>query len=68
MLNVMDILEETICTFGAEGEECENCRMPMPPGDPVHFFSDGGWESRDGTYVCQNCAKKIAAEMCGIDG
>lgn len=52
-------LAETLCEFGGEGEDCENCHVPIPPGDPVHFFSGGGYESRDGTYVCKACAVNL---------
>ena len=68
-------MDKALCDFGGTGDDCEDCNMPIPPGDPVYFFSDGGFESRDGTYVCKMCAinrvcppmlseKQIAA-MCG---
>jgi hypothetical protein len=60
-----EFLDGALCDFGGEGEPCEDCDMPIPPGDPVYFFSDGGFESRDGTYVCKDCAKKFAQNISG---
>jgi hypothetical protein len=31
----------------------------------MYFFSDGGWEPRDGTYRCKACAITFANEVDG---
>lgn len=54
-------LDKALCDFGGSGEECEECSIPIPPGDPVYFFSDGGYEPRDGAYVCRTCALKYCS-------
>ena len=52
-------LAKAECEFGSDGEtECEVCDLPIPLGDAIYFFSDGGWESRDGEYLCRACAVK----------
>ena len=60
-------MTKALCEFGAEGQDCEDCLMPMPPGDAVYFFSDGGMEPRDGTYVCKACATKQIRSSFGGD-
>lgn len=52
-----DDLSKHLCEFKADpGQECEECRSDIPEGGEVYFFSDGGFEPRDGTYVCRSCA------------
>lgn len=47
------------CEFASDGSfECEKCDLPIPPGDAVFFLSDGGFESRDGSYFCRACFRK----------
>lgn len=44
------------CEFVAserDGDRCEECKKTLPEGARVYFFSDGGYESRDGTYTCR---------------
>ena len=49
-----------LCEFVAEkGDWCEECKKTIPEGGRVYFFSDGGYEPRDGTYTCRSCAMKI---------
>lgn len=45
------------CEFDSEGDfRCDVCPTVIPAGGPVYWFSDGGYEPRDGTYMCQRCA------------
>lgn len=55
---------ETLCTWksGDDGDPldvCEECNKPIPKGGDIHFLSDGGYEPRDGTYVCEACFKSL---------
>lgn len=49
-------MDKALCDFDGEGVLCEGCNTRFSSGDSVYFFSDGGMESRDGTYVCKMCA------------
>lgn len=46
------------CEFGfREGDDtCDRCQTKQAIGKPMFFLSDGGYEPRDGTYVCRKCA------------
>lgn len=50
-----DALLDALCEFNLD--ECEQCG-DEDKSKPVYFFSDGGWEPRDGTYLCEACARK----------
>lgn len=58
-------LAKHLCEFKAREafntNFCEECNHIIPEGGDVYFFSDGGYESRDGTYTCRKCAEKIVA-------
>lgn len=52
-----------LCEFVASERDnanwCEECHETIPEGGKIYFFSDGGYEPRDGTYTCRACAVKI---------
>lgn len=51
------MLEPDLCEFDLSECPCETC------GDnskrECFFISDGGFESRDGTYLCRKCAREL---------
>lgn len=48
------MLKDHLCELTSEGDACEvqGCGI-IPDGHPVYFFSDGGYDSREGTYLCR---------------
>jgi hypothetical protein len=59
MMTPQEILADALCDeLAVEGDHCEDCREQIPMGQPYYWFSDGGYEPRDGTYVCRACAEK----------
>jgi len=57
------LLKGHLCEFTSEGDGCETpgCGI-IPDGQPVYFFSDGGYDSREGTYRCMKCAREMLEE------
>ena len=54
-------LDEMRCSFKAErGEQCEKCREHIGEGSAMFWISDGGMESRDGTYMCEKCVRQLS--------
>lgn len=52
---IHDALLDALCEFPLD--ECEKCG-DRTEGAPTYLFSDGGYEPRDGTYLCEPCARK----------
>lgn len=55
-----EALAQALCDFTADrSDDCEDCRRKLLRGERVYWFSDGDhFESRDGRYVCSECATK----------
>lgn len=57
----LDLIDADIakleCTFDLAEVPCEECKAAQE-GEPCHFLSDGGYEPRDGTYLCKACTRK----------
>lgn len=60
MRTVDQQLADLRCNFKAERhEQCEKCRSEIKEGLAVFWISDGGMEPRDGTYMCEQCARQL---------
>lgn len=57
-----------VCNFKSEGEKCERCPNHIKRGDAIYFISDGGYESRDGDYVCESCVDALYTTGGSSDG
>lgn len=51
-------LQAALCESPADaGDACDACRRPLLKGEHLFWFSDGNyWDSREGSYVCSECA------------
>lgn len=54
---IYDDLAKKVCNWDLKEVPCEECHDNQEGGD-CYFFSDGGYEPRDGTYLCKACARK----------
>lgn len=61
MTEMTELLAEHLCEFD-DGDTCENCKAEIPPGQPIYFFSDGGYDCREGTYRCETCARDLLTD------
>lgn len=56
-----EVLVELRCEFGLDEASCDKCGCA--DGD-CYFVSDGGYEPRDGTYLCRDCLQYRFDEAC----
>lgn len=53
-------IDKRRCKFDLSECPCEDCGLDNKDED-VFFWSDGGYEPRDGTYLCRKCSRKLFA-------
>lgn len=54
-------LAEMTCDWDLFYMPCEKCG-DSTSGRSCHFVSDGGYEPRDGTYLCKKCFLELFGE------
>lgn len=55
-----------ICEWVADGDDlCSgDCTRGLGLGDQIWFLSDGGYDSREGSYYCRRCAFGLLRPFC----
>ena len=54
-------IEKHRCEFDLDDQPCEKCKKNE---GPCYFLSDGGYEPRDGRYLCLECLKALMNYEC----
>lgn len=55
---IEDAKANSQCEFDLSQAQCEKCGDNRA-GEACYFISDGGYEPRDGTYLCASCLPKL---------
>lgn len=50
-------ISKMLCQWDLKEVPCEECKDDRE-GEDCYFLSDGGYEPRDGTYLCKACTRK----------